>query len=83
MDCEGFSVLSYCMPIGGLHCCHNGDRCTKQKKISSHNLHKNGIQLSEEKNRIVPVHQRGRHDVTCKPSILTNNHVFVFQLNLF
>ena len=47
--------------------------CTKQKKNCSRNLHKNGSLLPEEKNLIVPVHQHGRHDVTCKPSILTEN----------
>ena len=36
----------------------------KQKKICSHSLHKNGRQLPEQKNRVVPVHQHGRHDVT-------------------
>ena len=41
---------------------------TKQKKICSQSLHKNGSELPEEKNRIVPVHQHDRHDVTCKPS---------------
>ena len=44
---------------------------TKQKKICSHSLHKNESKLPEEKNRIVPVHQHDRHDVTCKPSIVT------------
>ena len=43
--------------------------CTKQKKISSHSLHKNGSYLPEEKNLIVPVHQHGPHDITRKPSI--------------
>ena len=32
-------------------------------------LNKNGSELPEEKNLIVPVHQHARHDVTCKPSI--------------
>ena len=43
---------------------------TKQKKICPQILHKNGSELSKEKNLIVPVHQHGRHDVTCKPSIV-------------
>ena len=68
--------------IGGLHCRHVGVQnkrelgisfseyaCVTQKKICSHSLHKNRSKLPEEKNLIVPVHQHGRHDVTCKPSI--------------
>ena len=40
--------------------------CTKQKKICSQSLHKNGGELPEEKNLIVPVHEHGRHDVSCQ-----------------
>ena len=41
---------------------------TKQKKICSQSVHKNGSELPEEKNLIVPVHQHGRRDVTPFPS---------------
>ena len=44
--------------------------CTKQKKICSYSIHKNGSEVPEEKNLIFPVHQHGRHDVTCKRSIV-------------
>ena len=55
--------------------------CTKQKKICSHSLHKNGSLLPEEENLIVPNHQHGRHDVTYKPSMVTNEEL-VFQYSV-
>ena len=41
----------------------------KQKNICSHSLNKNGSQLPEKKNLIVPNHQHDRHDVTCNQPI--------------
>ena len=45
--------------VGGLHCRH--------LVVQNKSLHK--IEVPKEKNLIVLVHQHGRHDVTCKPSI--------------
>ena len=50
---------------------------TKQQKICSLSMHKNGSELPEEKNLIVQVHQHGRHDVTCKPSIAACGCVYI------
>ena len=38
-------------------------------KVCLQSLYKNGNELAEEKNLIVPVHHHGHPDVTCKPSI--------------
>ena len=46
---------------------------TKQKKIRSHSLHKNGTQLPEETN-LVSVHQHGLHDVTRRANSACNNN---------
>ena len=54
---------------------------TKQKKICSHSWHKKGIQLPEEKTFIVPVHQHGRHNVTCKSSIGLETCTLIIWLN--
>ena len=51
--------------IGGLHFRHVGVQ-NKRKFVHIVCINFNGSELPEEKNHIVPVHQHGRHDVTCK-----------------
>ena len=38
-----------------------------RKKLFSKNFHENRVKFLEERNAIVPDHQHGRRDVTCKP----------------
>ena len=54
---------------------------SKQKNISSNNLHENRVQFPEERNAFVLDHQHGRRDVTCKPAILTAGQEHQFTLN--
>ena len=42
---------------------------SKEKNISSKNLHENRVSFPEERNAFVLDHQHGRRDVTCKPAI--------------
>ena len=42
---------------------------SKQKNISSKNLHENRVQFPEERKAFVLDQQHGRRDVTCKPAI--------------
>ena len=49
---------------------------SKQKNISSKNLHENRVQFPEERNAFVLDHQHSRRDVTCKPAILERKQSF-------
>ena len=54
-------------PIGGLHCRHVGGQ--NKRKFAHIICIKMAVNSQRRKNLIVPVHQHGRHDVTCKRSI--------------
>ena len=53
---------------------------SKQKNISSKNLHENRVSFPEERNTFVLDHQHGRRDVTCKPAI--GESLFTFFVSL-
>ena len=57
------SKVNNCFNIGGLCCRHVG---VQNKRKFAHIVCIK-MELSEEKNLIVPVHQHGRHDATCCP----------------
>ena len=55
---------------------------SKQKNISSKNLHENRVQFPEKRNAFVLDHQHGCCDVTCKPAINRKTEFPDFSLTL-
>ena len=55
---------------------------SKQKNISSKNLHENRVQFPEKRNAFVLDHQHGCRDVTCKPAINRKTEFPDFSLTL-